>query len=328
MSEITVGSSEAEPEIPPFLESVKSLAVAVLDLQGQLVAANRGFRDLAPASGAGDCPDAEAALMNPTVAELLARAGDIGVDGKVYEGLMTLGDVDHQSETWLGQVYVRNGRLLVICERDVDNDRKLQSQLLELTEEYAEKERELARANAELARYAEEWEHIGLSDSLTGLPNRRSFEEFLAHHVATAERFGEPLVMLVVDLDLFKAINDTYGHSQGDEVLKRVAATLDAGCRESDVVARWGGEEFGVLAPKTDRQGGAELADKLRSAVAAAAMPEGMPGTTVSIGVAQWQPGESADSLFHRADEALYQAKAKGRNQVGTDASGSGSSGA
>lgn len=322
MSDSEGHSSAAAAEIPPFLESVRSLAVAVLDRQGQLLAANRGFWELAPTAGAGDSVDAEAAFVNPTLAELLTWADDIQANDLVYEGPVTLGDMDLQSETWLGRVYQRNGSLLVVCERDVDQDRKLQRQLLELTEEYAEKERELARANSELTRYAEEWERIGRSDSLTGLPNRRSFEEFLDHHVATAERFGEALVMLVVDLDLFKAINDTYGHSQGDEVLKRVATILAAHCRESDIVARWGGEEFGVLAPKTDRQGGAELADKLRSAVAASAMPEGMPQTTVSVGVAQWQPGESADSLFHRADEALYQAKAKGRDQVETDVFG------
>ncbi|MFB6260869.1 MAG: diguanylate cyclase [Thiohalorhabdaceae bacterium] len=322
MSEFPVDSSEVAAEIPPFLESVRSLAVAVLDRQGQVLAANQGFRDLASAPGTGDSPDAGAAFINPTLAELLARAGDTGPDGRVYEGPMTLGDVDSRSETWLGGMYLRNEHLLLVCELDVDKARKLQSQLLELTEEYAEKERELARANRELARYAEEWERIGLSDSLTGLPNRRAFQEFLEHHVAAAERFGEPLAMLVLDLDHFKAINDTYGHSQGDEVLKRVAATLAAHCRKSDVVARWGGEEFGVLAPKTDLPGGVELADKLRSAVAATAMPEGMPQVTVSLGVAQYQPGESADTLFHRADEALYQAKPGGRDQVATDGSG------
>lgn len=319
MSDFQGRPGAAVAEIPPFLESVRSLAVAVLDRQGQLLAANQGFRDLAPPSGTGDPLDVGAAFINPTLGALLARANNTGLDHTVYEGAMTLGDPDHQSETWLGRVYRRNGGLLVVGEFDVDKDRKLQSQLLELTEEYAETERELAQANRELARYAEEWERIGRFDSLTGLPNRRSFQQFLDHHISTAERFKEPLAMLVLDLDLFKAINDTYGHSQGDEVLKRVAATLAVNCRESDVVARWGGEEFGVLAPKTDLSGGAELAAKLCSAVAASAMPEGLPQTTVSVGVAQWQAGESADSLFRRADEALYQAKIKGRDQVETD---------
>lgn len=316
MSESPQQADEAGPDLPAFLEPVRSLAVAVLGDQGELVAANRGFRDLAPESAGGGASDPRAAFINPTLGELVAWVGNTGSGGEVYEGPMTLGDVDGRTETWMGRVYRRNGRLLVVAEYDVDKARELQSQLLDLTEEYAEKGRELARANRELARYAEEWERIGLSDSLTGLPNRRSFEKFLEHHVGAAERFGEALAVLVLDLDHFKAVNDTYGHSWGDEVLKRVAATLVAGVRKSDVVARWGGEEFGILAPKTDVRGGVQLGNRLREAVAATAMPEGMPQVTVSVGVAQWQPGQSGQALFQKADAMLYRAKRTGRDQV------------
>lgn len=316
MSELPEQTSAGSAEIPPYLDPVRSLAVAILDRQGRLVAANQGFRDLASAPEDEDGLNVVEVFINPTLTELLAWAEGTGPDGGVYEGPMTLGDVDSRTETRIGRVYRRNGQLLVVGEFDVDKQRELRDQLLQLNQDYADKERELARANRELARYAEEWERISLSDKLTGLPNRRAFEEFLNHHVASAERFGELLAVLVLDLDHFKAINDTFGHSRGDQVLKRVAATLASNVRQTDVVARWGGEEFGVLAPKTDLRGGAKLADELRSAVRETDMPEGMPRITVSVGVAQWQSGESADSVFSRADEVLYRAKEKGRDRV------------
>jgi diguanylate cyclase (GGDEF)-like protein len=306
----------ARVAVPDFLRPVRSLVVAVLDPQGRLLDANQGFFDLLPeADDSALWQSPGAVFVNPTLPELLASTAEEGT-AAVFDGLMTLGDLDGNSETWVGRVYRKDGQLLVACELDVNQDRELRSELLALNQEYAQKERELARANRELARYAEELERLSLFDSLTGLANRRYFEDMLSHHMDTSQRFGEPLSVVILDLDFFKGINDTYGHAVGDEVLKAVAAALQANARQADIVARWGGEEFGVLALRTDAAGGLALAERLRSGVAQGPWPESVPRGTVSAGVAEWQTSETAEALFRRADAGLYRAKEKGRDRT------------
>ncbi len=155
---------------------------------------------------------------------------------------------------------------------------------------------------------------LAVIDSLTGLYNRRYLDSHLA---ALAERHaaeGKPLAVAVVDIDHFKAINDTHGHAVGDEVLCDVARVLERNIRASDLVARQGGEEFVVVMPNTDTAGAELVASRLRRKIAD--MPTRSP-VTVSIGVAATRAhGDTPDRLLKRADDALYEAKRGGRNQV------------
>src|SRR5881392_2845042 len=157
------------------------------------------------------------------------------------------------------------------------------------------------------------------TDSLTGLANRRSFDDELALEWRRAERVGDPLALVLVDLDNFKSINDELGHQAGDAVLRRVAAILDSGARNADLAARYGGEEFALLAPETDLLGATKLADRLRADLEAATLqlPDGEElSVTASFGVAVMGTLERPEQLIAAADEALYEAKRNGKNRV------------
>jgi len=164
-------------------------------------------------------------------------------------------------------------------------------------------------AMAELDRRAQ-------TDPLTGLLNRRAFDERLAQALATAQRYRRPLSAVVADIDHFKDVNDTHGHATGDAVLVAFAALLQAQSRETDSVARVGGEEFAILMPEVDAAGAAECAERLRAAVQQACGPEGIR-VTASFGLADLVDARhDATMLLELADQALYLAKAGGRNCV------------
>jgi diguanylate cyclase (GGDEF)-like protein len=162
------------------------------------------------------------------------------------------------------------------------------------------------------------------TDPLTGLHNRSHLEAVADDLVALADRGERPISCLMIDLDHFKAINDTYGHAAGDEVLKEAARRFSRAVRRSDVLVRYGGEEFVVLLPDTDSSGAVTMAARLRLSLEAAPVafsePDSDPVTIpvrASVGVASWQPSmDGAAGLISLADKALYRAKALGRDRV------------
>lgn len=157
------------------------------------------------------------------------------------------------------------------------------------------------------------------TDALTGLANRRSFDEELALEWRRAHRIGDSLALVLLDLDDFKKVNDTHGHLAGDAVLRTIGEVLGAGVRQIDLAARYGGEEFVVLVPESDLKGTTQLAKRLRLAVskARAELPDGrLLKVTASFGVAVKGDLASAEQLVAAADEALYEAKRAGKNRV------------
>jgi two-component system, cell cycle response regulator len=168
----------------------------------------------------------------------------------------------------------------------------------------------LVDANRRLAAQA-------LTDELTGLANRRDGELRLERQVALCVRNGQDLGLIRIDIDHFKTINDTRGHQGGDRVLAEVARRLAGALRGGDELARWGGDEFVVLLPNTERAGIARAAERLRAAVAEGpvALEGGDVGVTISIGWAHWA-GDTASDLLLRADRALYAAKDAGRDTI------------
>lgn len=154
-------------------------------------------------------------------------------------------------------------------------------------------------------------------DALTGLDNRRVFEERAHQEMTCSERYGRPLIMACLDLDHFKAINDQLGHGEGDLVLKRVSEEFADSVRDSDVLARIGGDEFAMILPNTSLENARFLMDRICCSVQALGFRA--PGSDVlgvSIGLAQWPSGASLENWWALADEALYRAKANGRCQV------------
>ncbi|WP_170294870.1 sensor domain-containing diguanylate cyclase [Roseospira navarrensis] len=163
-----------------------------------------------------------------------------------------------------------------------------------------------------------ELEYQANHDSLTGAVNRQRGARHLDHEVLRSRRQGAPLSVILADVDHFKGINDRHGHGVGDRVLQEIVRVLTDRLRETDILARWGGEEFVILLPDTDRDGAVRLAEALRAGVESAAFATG-DRVTLSLGAALLQDGETAESVIDRADRALYQAKRGGRNRVEVD---------
>ena len=177
---------------------------------------------------------------------------------------------------------------------------------------------DLRRSAEEARRRAEAASEMSMTDALTGLLNRYGLQRALQRELAESRRYARPLSCLLLDLDYFKAVNDTYGHPAGDTALMQAARVLTEVVRGSDVVCRYGGEEFLVLAPETKLEGAHALAEKIRLAVSSRLFGDGerVFPLTFSVGVAQLHAEESGNDMIARADEALYHAKQLGRDRV------------
>jgi diguanylate cyclase (GGDEF)-like protein len=176
-------------------------------------------------------------------------------------------------------------------------------------------EQEVAIKTRELSEKAVELEQLSITDRLTALYNRLKLDETFVTEIERAKRYNTPLSVIILDVDHFKSVNDTYGHQIGDRLLVELADILRVNIRSSDFPGRWGGEEFLVICPQTDLDGVKAVAEKLRAAIASHDFPS-VGNKTSSFGVATYQIGESADELMARADAALYRAKENGRNRV------------
>jgi diguanylate cyclase len=162
------------------------------------------------------------------------------------------------------------------------------------------------------------------TDALTGLANRRSLDEFLRSAQIVAMEKGEPLSVLLIDIDHFKKFNDSYGHQVGDQVLRLVAKVLQDTVREQDLAARYGGEELMAVLPGANLEVCGSVAERIRRRISDARLTRRTTGqeissVTASIGVAQFRLAESAEAMIERCDRALYQAKRSGRNRTVTE---------
>jgi two-component system, cell cycle response regulator len=161
-------------------------------------------------------------------------------------------------------------------------------------------------------------ELTALTDALTGMQNRRYFDDALKEYLEEFQRIQKPIGLIVLDLDHFKRINDTHGHNVGDTVLREVAYCLKQFTRYHDIVARIGGEEFAIVAPNMEINGLYKFAERIRQAISSMVITSGSTRLKVSasIGIAVWDGSESQDDFYGRTDKMLYQAKHRGRNQV------------
>lgn len=178
------------------------------------------------------------------------------------------------------------------------------------TEERDLAEEELKRVNVIL-------ENQATTDALTGIGNRRKFLEVLQAKILEEKRYGMPLALIFFDIDHFKRVNDTYGHDAGDCVLQELSAIVSSMIRQTDIFARFGGEEFVILVHNNDVKSGQELAEKIREHIEQHHFPQ-IGTVTCSFGVAQFYPEDTAESIIKRADDAMYAAKEAGRNRVET----------
>jgi diguanylate cyclase len=182
----------------------------------------------------------------------------------------------------------------------------------QLQERLAQAEQQLVAQAAEIKAHESE----ARTDSLTGLANRRAFDDELKRRLSEWERKRIPCTLVLLDIDFFKKFNDTHGHQVGDEVLRQVAKVLKEQSRESDLPCRYGGEEFGVILPTTDVENARGVAERIRQAIEASTTvcDNKHLKVTCSLGVSQFEPGDDVGRLIRRSDEALYESKKAGRN--------------
>src|SRR5436305_2732505 len=173
-----------------------------------------------------------------------------------------------------------------------------------------------ARTLLDFKQYLDTCEEEAFTDHLTGLANRRRFERQLEREVSRTLRYERPFCLLYLDIDNFKKVNDTYGHEAGDETIRRLALTLQAGTRGIDLAARIGGEEFAVILPETDFEGGLDVAERLRLAIKEVEIPA-VGQITASFGVAEFPLcAGTGREIMSVADAALYEAKRNGRDRI------------
>ena len=198
---------------------------------------------------------------------------------------------------------------IILDQMAEENDKSIQNSLMyDLVRKYVD-------TNEDLKKTLLEVERLSNTDPLTGLYNRLNFTKVFDRELQRFNRYGQEFCIILMDIDHFKSVNDTYGHNIGDEVLKDVSKILTTQAREVDIVARWGGEEFIVLVTAGCSDGGCILAERIRKAIEGHEFPE-VGQVTMSLGVAVIREGDTLSALTARADEALYFAKDSGRNQV------------
>jgi two-component system, cell cycle response regulator len=171
-----------------------------------------------------------------------------------------------------------------------------------------------------LGRQTDRLAALSETDALTGLPNRRALRRRVTEEFSRSIRYGSPISLLIVDVDGLKQVNDTHGHPAGDKVIRKVADAIGSTLRQSDFGARWGGDEFAILAPNASAAAARGSAERLLAQVGERLREEGPYRSGVSIGVATFDPSRDEEmdleALVHAADQALYAAKANGRNRV------------
>lgn len=237
------------------------------------------------------------------ISEAAERESEFGRDLEDFDRAITANDQVERAQSLIAQLAERT--------------RAMQQQTAALEDQLRASSTTIAGLQGELDRARQE----ASRDGLTGIANRRTFDADLARYAAEASHALTPFSVIMIDIDHFKAFNDTFGHPLGDQLLKVVARILVSCVRGGDRVARYGGEEFGILLPNTELQSAIQVASQVRKAIAGQRVvlrngKRDLGSVTVSIGVAQFDPTERPIKTLARADRGLYQAKAAGRNRV------------
>lgn len=211
-----------------------------------------------------------------------------------------------------GNIYDTIDQMLAAVTTLIESNKNAYSKLKSSAEDISRLRSELEQVN-----------YKANTDALTGLFNRRAFEEKLKYERISSLETNCPLSIMMIDIDSFKVINDTYGHLTGDNLLKKVAAVVGQSVRKSDFSARLGGDEICVIMPDTDLSGACSAAIKIKNIITRKSWylketQKEIEDVTISVGISQYSPGESQHELYERADKALYLAKASGRNNIKT----------
>jgi diguanylate cyclase (GGDEF)-like protein len=300
--------------VEEYLETATSTVMLELDDDLRIVRANGAWSArFAPARELEGEP--LASFVDGMPRERIRRAGS----GEVIEAEVTAWSWDGAAAR-LGIWATRSASgFLVMGEvRESDPDAVV-ARMSRIHQQMADATRRFRRENADLRRSAEEMEALADTDPLTGLLNRRGWTEAFESLLSLARRRREPAVVVMLDVDHFKEINDRHGHPVGDRVLQTIAAVIQAECRREDVAGRYGGEEFVVALADTGLDAARSFAERLRRTTALASREAGPTPATISLGVTEASGSEDTHAVVARADRALYQAKRSGRNRVAVE---------
>ncbi|WP_341416744.1 sensor domain-containing diguanylate cyclase [Paenibacillus filicis] len=255
----------------------------------------------------------------------------INLNGHVDELFLSLKDASGQSVPYLlsGKIFQNDSLELTDCillpmGKRIEYEQELRSAKKQIEQAYWEKDqalakleqihREIEQKQAELIQMNTILVELSTTDKLTGLKNRRYFQEKLEEQIALFHKTLQPFSLCILDIDHFKKVNDTYGHQTGDQVLEQLARILKAHARSEDIAARYGGEEFVLILPGTDGPESRSIAEHLRQIVAESSWITG--SLTVSVGIATYTAEETDATILKKADQALYTSKLNGRNRV------------
>jgi diguanylate cyclase len=248
--------------------------------------------------------------IESTMSHLLAMVGGMSDEANIYGNRLESLSNELDGAKPTPDLKVLVGEIVGATRDMITHARRVEAEMAASAEEIEGLRSDLAKA-----------QHEANTDSLTGIANRKYFDYELGIAAENARLSGESLSLLLADIDHFKLFNDTHGHQIGDQVLRLVAQVLTQSVKGRDLAARYGGEEFAVILPQTDLEGARQLAEQVRKTVAGNRIRlksngQQLGNITLSIGCAQFDPAEGLSELIWRADEALYQAKRQGRNQV------------
>lgn len=299
-------------EVPAFLEQTRDLVLQAWLSANQLFVSyldnvNSELADIAQALGGALNSNNQREQASNDFQSALERECHT-LESHVTEA-RDLQQLKTQVSSQLGQIRASLSQLQA-AEQDNDG---LTNQLNYLSERVKVMEREAESSRVNLQKHR----HMALHDPLTQLPNREAYAERVIHEIQRWQRYGHPLTLAICDIDHFKKINDNFGHQAGDRVLKVISRAIAKRLREVDFFGRYGGEEFVVLLPETGAADALAALDKIRAAIAKTSFhyrEEPLP-VTLCMGIAEFQPGDNAETVFDRADRALYAAKSGGRNQ-------------
>ena len=293
-------NSELKDEIDTHLKSEKLSASFLEDLYEKYISDSR-HEELVEKAGNE---------IQNTLSDVTGLVGSMRTATNEYSG--TLQNVTKKIANVEGAEDIR------LLMEDVAKDT---AKMLEHNQQLEVQLDQSAQVMEDLKRDLERVRREAMTDGLTGIANRKAFDDALTRMCQKAEEDNQPFTLLLLDIDHFKAFNDNFGHQVGDQVLRLVAKTLTDGIKGRDTAARYGGEEFAILLPDSNVQAGKIVGDNLRKALAIKEIVNRANGAplgriTMSVGVAEFQAGERPEDLIERADKALYTAKNNGRNQV------------
>ncbi len=308
--------SEYNGEIAPLLRNLSAVICASISLGGKVIDSNKGFNFIANLDG--DSPqlwNVQSLFIQPQFSEFLADEKNDG-SKPIYQGILNIGDPATTTRSVNGVVYRIGKILFLMAEFDIVDYERLAATVLELNDELAQAQRDLVKVNQKLKRNEKRLEKLMLTDPLTQIANRRSYDLRLKQEIERFQRYDVKFCLALADIDLFKSVNDKYGHDVGDVVIQVFAKVLEEHSRNTDFVARIGGEEFIVLLPETELEGAFNIIDRLRELFSMETFETIDHPLTASFGLTHSLKDDTVDTIFKRVDLALYEAKETGRNKV------------